>query len=385
MNLLVIDSANLTSPYTHSLCDALIKNGCNLKLVSSKSTEFKKNYKLNLFSLIPIPKQNNFRSFTKFVKGINHLIGLLRLTIYIQKNNVDIIHFQISPLPWLDRLFIGIFKKKSIIVGTIHNTTSFHGGANFLQRLGFKSLIKNYDFYVVHTIYSMDILKKYFQIQSNKILVINHPLFNSIKKTDYKKYNDLKNGKLNILYFGTINKYKGVDTLIKAITLLDEPYLNQLKVTIAGKLLINKKNLLNSTTSKTIKSFINWELGWVDESTKKKLLFESHVIILPYYHIDGSGVLADAFEYSLPIIASDIGGFRELVINNEMGYLVNPKDPKKLSERIKKIIDNKTHLQKMSQNVNNIALKIESWDDIAKKIIGVYLSFNSKDNNYEQD
>ena len=377
MNVLIIDSANLTPPYTSSLCDALIKNGCNLKLVCSNNTDKEQQFRLNLFSTIFIPKHEKFKTFIKFLKGINHLLGLIRLVIYIKKNPVDIIHFQISPLPWMDKLFLGTLKKESIVVGTIHNTTPFHGGANFLQRYGFKSLIKNYDFYVVHTVYSMQILKKHFQVQNKEVLVINHPLFNTIQEMNNMKYHDIEKTKVKILYFGIISKYKGVDTLIHALSLLDDYYLNQIELTIAGKLLVNKKHLLNAPYNQNINSLIKWELGWVEDAKKRELLLNAHLITLPYLHIDGSGVLADAFEYNLPLIASNIGGFSESIVDKKMGYLVRPKDPQKLSETIKKMIDNKTFLYEMSQNVHDEALKLDNWDDIAKKIIRAYSSLNA--------
>ena len=95
---------------------------------------------------------------------------------------------------------------------------------------------------------------------------------------------------------------------------------------------------------------------------------------MPYLHIDGSGVLADAFEYNLPVIASDIGSFSELIIENEMGYLFDSANEKALSLTIEKMIENKLYLVNMSQKISDLARKIDDWDVTANKILEIYSS-----------
>lgn len=377
MKILIIDSACLTWQYTKLLCDSLIKKDCVIKLVCSKKDDQDiQKYYLNFFGTLPLPKFNSMhlRSLMKFLKGINHFIGLIRLLFHVNFYKVDILHFQISPLPWIDNIFLKLYKRKCKVICTIHNTLSFHGGANFLQRIGFKSLIRNYDLCIVHSSYSKKVLEDDYDIRSDNIFIIHHPLFNKVRKINSKKYCDLDRKKINILYFGIINKYKGVDIFLRSLRFLDENILSQLDINIAGKLLVKRNSILEISKKYNLGKYVNFNFGWIDENTKEDLFENAHLVVLPYLHIDGSGVLADAFEYNLPVIASDIGSFSELIIENEMGYLFDSANEKALSLTIEKMIENKFYLVNMSQKISDLARKIDDWDVTANKILEIYSS-----------
>lgn len=130
------------------------------------------------------------------------------------------------------------------------------------------------------------------------------------------------------LFFGRIDKYKGVDRLVKAQEYnCKEPTYN-LPVIIAGKNLSNKE-YGTSDEKKTIclLRFINdGEMIWLFEHCS--------VVVLPYYEASQSGVLPIAYKYGKPVVVSNINGLRELVVEGKTGHIFN--DTKQLSLILKK-------------------------------------------------
>ncbi len=49
-------------------------------------------------------------------------------------------------------------------------------------------------------------------------------------------------------------------------------------------------------------------------------------------------VVLEAMVSGLPVVSTDIGGVPELVVENETGFLVPPKDPQLLAEAIEKML-----------------------------------------------
>jgi glycosyltransferase involved in cell wall biosynthesis len=85
-----------------------------------------------------------------------------------------------------------------------------------------------------------------------------------------------------------------------------------------------------------------------------------------------SGILNIAYAFDKPVVASDVGGFNELIEDGETGYLVPPKDSNVLAKSIIKILKDETLKKKMEDNVHKKAQEI-SWANIGKKYIELYM------------
>ena len=73
------------------------------------------------------------------------------------------------------------------------------------SKISFDKLLKEYDYLIAHTMFSKDILVNKYQLTESSIKVINHPL---LKKP--KPFGNIDYGKqfLNVLFFGTLSRYK---------------------------------------------------------------------------------------------------------------------------------------------------------------------------------
>lgn len=77
-----------------------------------------------------------------------------------------------------------------------------------------------------------------------------------------------------------------------------------------------------------------------------------------------SGVLASAFGFGKPVIATRVGGFDEVVSDESTGLLVPPKDPAVLAQAIVRLLRDDVLYARMVTNVRQAAAEI-SWEAIA--------------------
>ena len=75
----------------------------------------------------------------------------------------------------------------------------------------------------------------------------------------------------------------------------------------------------------------------------------------------------------VPIIASDVGGNKELVLNNQNGFLINPDSPGELLEKILQISKDLQLQQKFGQTSFELVKKFE-WKEIGQKYLDLYES-----------
>ena len=146
------------------------------------------------------------------------------------------------------------------------------------------------------------------------------------------------------LYFGRIAVEKGVDTVVKAYEKLPDH-----KVKIMGddttdealhlKKYIQEKNLKNI-------EFIGFKAGAELEDVIKNSRF---TLIPSIWYDNLPNTALESFQYSKPVIASNIGSLPELVVDGYNGYLFNPYNIDEMIEKIK-ILDDDEKVQKMGAN-----------------------------------
>jgi len=155
-------------------------------------------------------------------------------------------------------------------------------------------------------------VKKYNKYKDKTIIM---PLGAQVVTQDGKKPIEFETGEPFYLFIGRIEKYKGVEKLISVYS--SENNKNVPKLIIAGKGNIQKyeADLANDNGNIIlINRFIeNEEMNW--------LIKNCVCVILPYLEASQSGILPTAYSLGKPVIASNIEGLRELVINGKTGYL----------------------------------------------------------------
>ena len=98
------------------------------------------------------------------------------------------------------------------------------------------------------------------------------------------------------------------------------------------------------------------------------------VLVLPYTHIFQSGVVLLAYNFGLPIVASDVGSFKEDIIVGRTGFLAKPRDPIDLARCIDTYFSSPLYreLQMRRQEIQDFAAKKYSWTRVSEIIRSAY-------------
>ena len=240
------------------------------------SIEFKT---FNIFELIKI--FNIIKKYNNIIFLSSHIWNIF--LIYLLRNKKKIIHALHDPIPHSnEKNTRNVFKYNKLLLKKINNIILFN-----------HKLTKE-----TRNLYSFD----------GNILIMNlWRNWSFFKKTD-KKY------KKEILFFGRVNPYKGVDYLFQIADRLKNYNIN-----IIGKFsdecIDEKKRLI---TKKNI--FIKDE--YVNYNEVENIFNKSAVVILPYKEATQSGIVLDSSYYSKYVIAFDVGGLRDQISNGISGSLI---------------------------------------------------------------
>lgn len=227
----------------------------------------------------------------------------------------------------------------------------------FFQKYFYKILNQSKYLGVVSDFSENSLIDRY-KYQKNKIIKIKHGIF----KYEFELNKKLRS-KSKILYFGRIEKYKGIDILLDSFKSLKHE-IKDIQLTIAGSGKLN--NLININCLPEGVTILNKYLS--DEEIHH--LFQSHALcVLPYKNATQSGVVALCMGYKMPVIVTNVGALPEQVIHDYTGLIVPPNDVVELSQAIKKLINNERMLKKFSENVEKYADDYYSWDKIAESMI----------------
>ena len=85
-------------------------------------------------------------------------------------------------------------------------------------------------------------------------------------------------------------------------------------------------------------------------------------------------MLVKAMEFNIPVIASNLGGFQELINNKETGLLFEPNNHKELSEHIFNLLQDPSIKENMRKSINRKALSVDTWDDLAITSVNAYIN-----------
>ncbi len=170
------------------------------------------------------------------------------------------------------------------------------------------------------------------QFDSNKKKILGvHPLYDNFgdaisKESAIEKLSLDMNYKY-MLFFGIIRKYKGLDLLLKAFA--DHRLQNQnLKLIVAGEFYEDAKPYYNLIEKYNLSESVILDSKFIPDSEVVNYFCASDIVVQPYKNATQSGVTQIAYHFEKPMLVTDVGGLREIIPHNKVGYVCkpNPKD-----------------------------------------------------------
>ena len=181
-------------------------------------------------------------------------------------------------------------------------------------------------------------------------------------------------------YIGTVGRMHGVKdqiTLVKAFVLLMQEYpglLGQIYLILVGE------GPLKEQASKLLKEHQLYEYAWLAGERKDiaEVMRILDIFVLPSQAEGISNTILEAMATGLPVIATEVGGTPELVINNETGFLVPPSNPEEMATALyRQISDPENRKQQGEKSLQRI-LENFSIEIMVNKYTEVYDSFRLK-------
>ena len=249
-----------------------------------------------------------------------------RVIRYCARPNPRILHILWNnKLEILDRTILMSYYKmlgKKIAL-TAHNVNAARRDSkdSWLNRvtLGFQYRLCDHIF--VHTQKMKSELCREFGVDEESVTVIRYPINNALPDTgltpsEAKQNLGLREGEKAILFFGKIRPYKGIEHLLAAFELLLDNESREYRLIIAGE--PNNEVYVHEIQQTVKRQFtqgrVILRLEFIPDDKMEVYFKGADVLVLPYKEIFQSGVLLLAYTFGLPVVATDVGSFREDIV-----------------------------------------------------------------------
>lgn len=192
-----------------------------------------------------------------------------------------------------------------------------------------------------------------------EVLFRPHPVYDRFPAPSHEL---AKRGRLELLFFGLIRPYKGLDILLEALRQLNDAGIH---LTVAGEPWGDIEALRQQLASL---SNVEQHLEYVSDEAAADYFARADVVVAPYRSATGSGVVAVAYHYGKPVIASSVGGLKDVVTEGQTGWLVPPEDPVALAAAIASVT--REQAAALRSNVEAFC-QDNSWAAMAQAICGL--------------
>lgn len=294
---------------------------------------------------------------------IQQLFSVRSILRSIDKFEPDVVHFQQGHL-WFS-LGLRKLRKKYPLVLTIHDPR-YHSGDTESRRtpqwvtdFGFKQA----DQLILHGHALADQVHKIFGFKRDMLHVIPH--IDMCEKPDSSNAQPQEPG--NILFFGRIWDYKGLDYLIEAEPLITAKYPSA-KIVIGGT-----GDDFQRYRAKMV-NLDRFEVHnrWISSEDQASMFQRASVVVLPYTDATQSGVVPIAYAYEKPVVATSVGALPECVEHEKTGLLVPPRDPTSLAIAVLQLLNNPERAQAMGKAGKRWLDTVASPKPVVEATIRVY-------------
>jgi len=345
----------------HKICLSLCNSGHHVTLVGRKlNNDFflKRSYKIKRFNMF-------------FKKGfLFYLFFNIRLFFFLLFKKCDV-YFSNDLDTLLPNFLVSKIKKKPLIYDSHELFTE-------VPELINKKFVKSFWLYIEKKIFprlnhvitvSEGFASFYHNKYKNSILVIrNVPFLNNdfLKKENSFKFFNYKKDQINIIYQGALNKDRGIKLMIEMMEYLNANFYLFGSGDIEEKL---KKHMEQKGLSNKI--FFIGRIGFekLQHITPKfdlGLSFEEDSCLSYRYSLPNK--IFDYIHAGVPVLCSNLPDVSKFIKENNVGQVLNSRDPKKIALQAREIISKKeTYYKHLSITKNKFY-----WEQEQEKVINLF-------------
>jgi glycosyltransferase involved in cell wall biosynthesis len=207
---------------------------------------------------------------------------------------------------------------------------------SYVRRFG-RWLMGMADAYIVHSEFDRVALGESFGVQERPIKVVPHGPFSHYAVAESTPLREVPEDACNILFFGTIRPYKGLEDLVQAFEVLasedDDCWL-----TVVGETWEDWTEPIDLIETSKYREKITLVNRYVSDAEVSRWFAGADVVSLPYRRSSASGPLHLTMDAGLPVVVTDVGGLGEATRGYAGAVLVPAADPDSLREGLRKAI-----------------------------------------------
>jgi glycosyltransferase involved in cell wall biosynthesis len=201
-----------------------------------------------------------------------------------------------------------------------------------------------------------------------------HPIYDiygeKVSREKALKFLQLRDNQHYILFFGFIRKYKGLDILIEALSLLKKRKNTEgadLKLIIAGEFYGDEDFYRDLIKVQNLEKQVIIKSDYIPTEEVKYYFGAADVVVQPYRSATQSGISQIAYHFEKPMIVTNVGGLSEIVPNGEAGYVVEPT-PQYIADAIEKFYQNDNAVR-LEEGVRKNKERF-SWEAMVEVFLG---------------
>ena len=380
LRIAMVDPSAFTIPYDTHLCDALIEQGHQVTLYGRPYRREESHvgesdyYQAQFHRGAEWLRRAGAPGFLcTVVKGFEHGLSLAALWNRLRRDKPDVIHFQWVVLPVVDNFMLGRMRSIAPLVLTVHDTEPFCGApSSAMQTLGWKNNLDRFDRLIVHSAYSRDSLLA-IGVSADKMEVIPHGVMRLPGKSPFD-VRTAPSQPRNVVLFGAMKAYKGVDVLLDAFAALNAKLRATVNLRISGACFLDSDQLVAQCKSLGISDQVCWDMRFLGDDDVHELCRNADLFVFPYRRIDSSGALMLVLPYARPIVATTVGGFADILTDGENAILVPPEDPRALAQALERVLTQTSTAETLGRANLQLSEGILNWHSIATHTSSLYRS-----------
>lgn len=223
--------------------------------------------------------------------------------------------FFLAPaLGWIARAC----RKRGITVVTVVHNASDHEAARWKTSLNRFQLAQSTCF-ITHNRALADAVRTL--AGDRPIAVHPHPIYDHYPAPTA---NIARRAGLELLFFGIVRRYKGLDIALEALALTQR---RDVRLRVVGEFWEDRGEIDSLVARLGLSDRVEFVARFVSESEAANHFAAADAVLLPYRAVTGSGVVPVAYRYGKPVIVTDLPGLTEVVHPNETGWIVPVGNP----------------------------------------------------------
>jgi glycosyltransferase involved in cell wall biosynthesis len=380
--------------YNYHLGRALQRSGIDTTLVTSKTYELRNlahNFRVvELLDLWDphrtVTRNRLWRETRRLLRGIRFAAGWVQMVRFLRQEKPDVIVIGIIRFAFEYIFLLALRLSGFHLVEVVHDVHTFdhRPGKPILRESKahtrqYNQIYALFDALFVHDRTNRREFLELYRLPAERVYAIPLPASDMLLELkpdrtadELRRDFNIAPGQKVVLFFGTLNKYKGVEILIQAFPAIY--HATGARLVIAGfpGKDIDPNALQALAADLGIGDQIAWCLEYFPNERVASLMKIANVVVYPYRMITQSGALKVAYLFGKPVVASRVGGLPDVVEDGGTGFLVAPEDPDALAEAVIRILRDPQLARQMGQRGKFLSETQYSWCTVAERMKAVF-------------